>query len=90
MPTTHGTGGDSGQVKTTAISLPLRNARPDTLALHADNALTLVDDIAPPIHVSTTYRFPDDPERLVPYYGREFGVRNHVLQILPNAGMDVT
>lgn len=72
--TTHGDGGDSGHVETEAISLPLREARPATLALHADEALRAVADIAPPIHVSTTYRYPDDPERLLPFYGRKLGV----------------
>lgn len=73
VPTTHG-GGDSGHVEAEAISLALRDARPATLALHADEALRLVDDIAPPIHVSTTYKYPNDPERLMPFYGREIGV----------------
>jgi cystathionine beta-lyase/cystathionine gamma-synthase len=74
VPTINGTGGDSGHVEAEAISLALRDARPATSALHADEALRLVDDIAPPIHVSTTYKYPNDPERLRPFYGREIGV----------------
>ena len=66
--------GDSEQVKAESLSLALRDARPATLAVHADEVLRLVDDIAPPIHVSTTYKYPDDPEKLIPFYGRDIGV----------------
>ena len=74
VPITSGTGGDAGHVEAKAISLALRDARPATLALHADEVLRLVDDIAPPIHVSSTYKYPDDPELLMPFYGRDIGV----------------
>lgn len=74
VPTLNGTGGDSERVEAETISLPLRDARPATLALHADEALRLVDDIAPPIHVSTTYKYPDDPDKLRPFYGRNIDV----------------
>ncbi|KAE8353859.1 Cys/Met metabolism PLP-dependent enzyme-domain-containing protein [Aspergillus coremiiformis] len=37
-----------------------------THALHADEALNVVSDVAPPLHLSTTFRYPDDPEDLVP------------------------
>jgi hypothetical protein len=66
--------GDIEHVKAESMSLALRDARPSTLAVHADEVLRLVDDIAPPIHVSTTYKYPDDPELLKPFYGREIGV----------------
>jgi hypothetical protein len=69
-----GGNGDSEQVKAESLSLALRDARPATLAVHADEGLRLVDDIAPPIHVSTTYKYPDDPEKLMPFYGRDIGV----------------
>ncbi|KAH8692352.1 cystathionine gamma-synthase [Talaromyces proteolyticus] len=35
-----------------------------TLAIHADNPLNKVTDVAPPIHLSTTFRYPDDPNDL--------------------------
>ncbi|KAJ5627787.1 Pyridoxal phosphate-dependent transferasemajor regionsubdomain 2 [Penicillium lividum] len=35
-----------------------------TQALHADDRLNLVTDVAPPIHLSTTFRYPDDPNEL--------------------------
>lgn len=39
---------------------------PSTNALHADDYLNLVTDVAPPIHLSTTFRFPKEPENLIP------------------------
>jgi hypothetical protein len=74
VPIINGAGGDSANVDAEAISLPIRDARPATQALHADASLRLVNDIAPPIHVSSTFSYPDDPERLRPFYGREIGV----------------
>jgi cystathionine beta-lyase len=43
------------------------NARPATLALHADDVLNNVTDVAPPLHLSTTYRYSENPEDLVPW-----------------------
>lgn len=83
VPTTNSTGGDSGHVETGAVSLPLRNARPSTLALHADESLRLVDDIAPPIHVSSTYKYSNDPDQLMPFDGREAGVCQSFFLPLP-------
>ena len=40
------------------------NIHPATQALHADDRLNLVTDVAPPIHLSTTFRYPDDPNEL--------------------------
>lgn len=74
VPTTDGAGGDSDHIEANAVSIPLRDARPSTMALHADGALRLVDDIAPPIHVSTTFKFPQDLDQLKPFYGRDIGV----------------
>lgn len=45
---------------------PLQNALPSTAALHADDRLNLVMDVAPPIHLSTTFRYSNDPSDLVP------------------------
>ncbi|KFY98773.1 hypothetical protein V498_01233 [Pseudogymnoascus sp. VKM F-4517 (FW-2822)] len=37
-------------------------------AIHADDVLNGGhQDVAPPLHVSTTYRYPSDPEKLVPW-----------------------
>lgn len=35
-----------------------RNLDISTLAIHADDSLALTADVAPPIHVSTTFRYP--------------------------------
>lgn len=45
---------------------PSDTHRPSTNALHADDYLNLVTDVAPPIHLSTTFRFPKEPENLIP------------------------
>ncbi|KAG0152944.1 Pyridoxal phosphate-dependent transferase, major region, subdomain 2 [Penicillium digitatum] len=37
-----------------------------TRSLHADDALNLVTDVAPPMHLSTTFRYSHDPTQLVP------------------------
>jgi len=37
-----------------------------TRSLHADDVLNLVSDVAPPLHVATTFRYPRDPAVLVP------------------------
>jgi hypothetical protein len=68
------TNSDTEHVDAQPISLPLSDARPATLALHADESLRLVDDVAPPIHVSTTYKYPKNPDDLKPFYGRDIGV----------------
>jgi O-acetylhomoserine/O-acetylserine sulfhydrylase-like pyridoxal-dependent enzyme len=44
----------------------MAHPQPATLALHADDALNNVTDVAPPIHLSTTFRYSDNPEELAP------------------------
>ncbi|KAL5339892.1 pyridoxal phosphate-dependent transferase [Aspergillus crustosus] len=60
-----------------------------TQALHADDYLNLVTDVAPPIHLSTTYRFPKEPENLIPSEDPvdEFDGTNYVYsrEFAPNA-----
>lgn len=47
--------------------MPLsQDSHPSTKALHADGRLNLVTDVAPPIHLSTTFRYPNDPDQLIP------------------------
>jgi cystathionine beta-lyase/cystathionine gamma-synthase len=47
--------------------MPLsQDSHPATKALHADNRLNLVTDVAPPIHLSTTFRYSNDPDQLIP------------------------
>lgn len=46
--------------------LPAPSLGPSTQAVHADDDLNNTQDVAPPLHVSTTFRYADDPESLVP------------------------
>ncbi|KAL5045052.1 hypothetical protein BDW71DRAFT_90477 [Aspergillus fruticulosus] len=46
-----------------------------TRSLHADDVLNVVTDVAPPIHVATTFRYSDDPAKLIPAADRS-GVSN--------------
>lgn len=39
---------------------------PATQALHADRHLDPTSDVAPPLHVSTNFRYSSDPDALVP------------------------
>jgi cystathionine beta-lyase/cystathionine gamma-synthase len=51
--------------------LRLETLSPSTQAVHADDPLNVVDDVAPPIHVSTTFRYDRDPANLRPFHERE-------------------
>jgi hypothetical protein len=42
------------------------NIGTSTRSLHADDVLNVVSDVAPPLHLSTTFRYSDDPSALVP------------------------
>lgn len=42
------------------------NIGTSTRSLHADDVLNIVSDVAPPMHLSTTFRYSDDPSALVP------------------------
>jgi hypothetical protein len=42
------------------------NVGTSTQSLHADDALNVVSDVAPPLHLSTTFRYSDDPSELFP------------------------
>ncbi|ETN36267.1 uncharacterized protein HMPREF1541_08544 [Cyphellophora europaea CBS 101466] len=43
---------------------------PATQAVHGDDVLNVIDDVAPPIHLTTTYRYPRDPDLLRPHHER--------------------
>ena len=43
-----------------------QNIGTSTRSLHADDALNVLSDVAPPIHVATTYRYSNDPADLIP------------------------
>lgn len=44
----------------------LENTGAATRSLHADDPVNVVTDVAPPLHVATTFRYPNNPEDLVP------------------------
>ncbi|PGH32252.1 cystathionine beta-lyase [[Emmonsia] crescens] len=46
---------------------PPSYAQPATLALHADDPLNVVTDVAPPLHLTTTFRYSNNPEDLIPW-----------------------
>lgn len=56
--------GDTNNVHTAALQAPMFG--PTTQAIHADDSLNNVEDVAPPMHVSTTFRYTNDPDRLIP------------------------
>lgn len=62
-------GADDG-IESVTTKIPLPEAALATLALHADDPLNVVDDVAPPMHVSTTFRYPHDPAQLIPFADR--------------------
>jgi len=39
---------------------------PATIAIHADDHLAATIDVAPPMHVSTTFRYSRNPDELIP------------------------
>src|SRR5688572_14780151 len=41
-----------------------------TRSIHGDDILNAVDDVAPPIHVAATYRYPRDPELMREHHER--------------------
>lgn len=47
-----------------------------TQAVHADDHLNEGPDVAPPLHVATTFRYPKDPDRLVPVKEVNVGSRD--------------
>ncbi|KAF2822319.1 PLP-dependent transferase [Ophiobolus disseminans] len=40
--------------------------QPATYGVHADNSINVLTDVAPPLHPSTTFRYPRDPDQLQP------------------------
>lgn len=40
--------------------------RPATFGVHADNRVNVLTDVAPPIHTTTTFRYPNNPDHLQP------------------------
>lgn len=43
-----------------------------TYGIHADDRVNILTDVAPPIHTSTTFRYPRNPDDLKPEHDSEF------------------
>ncbi|KAK2836874.1 hypothetical protein FQN49_006634 [Arthroderma sp. PD_2] len=54
------------EIKQSFARMGLEGRGNSTIALHADDSLNVVTDVSPPIHLSTTFRYPDNPDDLVP------------------------
>lgn len=50
---------------------------PATRALHADRHLDVTSDVAPPLHVSTNFRYISDPNALIPAAEIDFRLTSH-------------
>ncbi|KAK2743898.1 hypothetical protein FQN57_004521 [Myotisia sp. PD_48] len=48
-------------------NLDLQGKAMSTITLHADDVVNVVSDVAPPLHLSTTFRYSKDPEKLTPW-----------------------
>src|SRR4051812_10002818 len=68
-----------------------------TLGVHADDILNDSTDVAPALHVSTTFRYTSDPDQLIPISEKEVSfhrkhhheVVNHVCQKLHTPSITV-
>ncbi|MCJ1425586.1 hypothetical protein MMC29_003486, partial [Sticta canariensis] len=56
----------STQPHSSASQSLLESYAPATQALHADRHLDPTSDVAPPLHVSTNFRYASDPDALIP------------------------
>ncbi|EFQ99785.1 hypothetical protein MGYG_02798 [Nannizzia gypsea CBS 118893] len=54
------------QVEKSFANMALKDRGPSTVALHADDVMNSVTDVSPPIHLSTTFRYTENPDDLVP------------------------
>ncbi len=55
----------NGSVSDKISDLTIGSLSPATQAIHADDHLNRTEDVAPAMHVSTTFRYADKPEDLV-------------------------
>lgn len=60
------TNASNGSVSDIIPEPAIRTLSPATRAIHADDHLNRAEDVAPAMHVSTTFRYASKPEDLVP------------------------
>jgi len=65
---------------------PTKSYDPSTLAIHADDRLNQTTDVAPALHLSTTFRYSSDPDQLLPVGDEERDLNDaeHVYSRLSN------
>lgn len=61
---------DSNHLFQTSLAVALPHFSASTRAVHADDVLNNVDDVAPPIHITTTFRYPRAVHSLRPHHER--------------------
>lgn len=78
IPATNGTNAETHNDASTPApsTTPTKPYSRSTLAIHADDRLNTVTDVAPPIHLSTTFRYAHDPEALIPKHDEETDLDN--------------
>jgi cystathionine beta-lyase/cystathionine gamma-synthase len=54
----------------TSLSARLPTLAPPTQAVHGDDLLNVLDDVTPLIHLTTTFRYAQEPSKLRPLYER--------------------
>lgn len=59
----------------------LTNLSLSSQSIHADDFLNSGQDVAPPLHVSTTYRYNSNPETLKPWAERDVSTQYLALTI---------
>ncbi|KAJ9633614.1 hypothetical protein H2204_006820 [Knufia peltigerae] len=61
---------EDSQLFQTSLKSALPSLSNSTRAVHADDVLNNIDDVAPAIHVTTTFRYPRAVDRLRPHHER--------------------
>lgn len=55
-----------------------------TQAIHADDHLNEGPDVAPPLHVATTFRYSNDPDKLIPIKELNVGASSYIIPEICN------
>lgn len=69
-------------------SRSLRKYSAATQAIHADDYLNRIEDVAPPLHVATTFRYHNDPDQLNPAAENVHTSINHPRPLQPSNQAD--
>lgn len=80
-PTVPNTNGTTSYPTPPESTLPPKQYSTSTLAVHADDRLNEITDVAPALHVSTTFRYPSDPTQLNPKTDEETDLSEHITHV---------